>query len=964
MNPIEFNLAGLSGLTYKFQGDLNSTSSTPNLRYTDFGGSFAEGIFNPLRKLGYMLPANNTFSSITESLNSYVIATEYDSINDIAYFAENGNTVWKLDGLDDTSLASVIVADAGGTETLTDIKIYEINGKRALYYAYKMASDSNDYGRVGVYSLDSDSGSYVVKSLDEDNEIIIESIIASGTYQKLAQSYKPDSDNPITFSRVVLPISRSLTDDGGYTFKVSIQDSTNQYSVRLREDPNTVAVDGSYLSITDASQTGLDITGDISFEFWIKFEDLPSTIGKDTILIQKWLESGNQRSYKMTVTPEDSIFFTYDSGGGGTNVTEWLYTGFFTSADVGEWVHVAYTHDVSAGRSGGVIYKNGIKLTTPSQTGANAATSIFNSSAAFEIGGSGTLGASEATLNAQLDDVRVWSDIRTEAEVFDNYRFELTGSEGNLVAYWRFENNLLDTTANNNDLTNNNTAIFKEEIPDSLPGVPDGSVDASATTSASNLKQVVSGGGEKESYIYLDLDTQLTKNKNFFVVVEPTVFGDMGGTDEFSWYGSVSNPVTGGIALRHNGTSWGVIAEEIEDVDDPDIFDFNFALVEPNSSNWLGEVVAGSYKPKYNADMFFVKSDNGFMYMFENNMVHKIDGTLTGGGTGSFTQSVLRFPSYFQCVDAVDTRGRMYIGVQSNPESGVSDTRTYSESVVGIYVWDRQSNVFGARDFIPLYGVRDIKKVYVDPNGDVRVLCIGDDRFVQIRSLASGRNGEIIHQLGLSAYPNTRYSLKNMNGLTVWLGADGIFYMHGKPVPGQGEQLYKIGDISAEVTGAFTTGAIFIGNEEASQSLQKVLFSFSDTNSTDLKGWYPHGVGTINSVAQKGHIGNTYTLVKFLPRMTHVDSIDLYMLPTSSTGSTVIGTVKIYFNQSSTAWASKSITLDQASKGQITIPINKPYVHSVQLEFEYSTTQTLGDDDFAPIAAYVNPKQTGGVNRA
>jgi len=64
-----------------------------------------------------------------------------------------------------------------------------------------------------------------------------------------------------------------------------------------------------------------------------------------------------------------------------------------------------------------------------------------------------------------IDDVRVWNVERTATEIADNYNKELTGSETGLVGYWKLNSTLGDSTANNNDLTNNNGAIFSTENP-------------------------------------------------------------------------------------------------------------------------------------------------------------------------------------------------------------------------------------------------------------------------------------------------------------------------------------------------------------------------------------------------------------------------------------------------------------------------------------------------------------------
>jgi len=139
--------------------------------------------------------------------------------------------------------------------------------------------------------------------------------------------------------------------------------------------------------------------------------------------------------------------------------------------------------------------------------------------------------------------------------------------------------------------------------------------------------------------------------------------------------------------------------------------------------------------------------------------------------------------------------------------------------------------------------------------------------------------------------------------------------------------------------------------------------SFTSVNLPRLYRWYPHGEGTINTVAQTGNQGNVYSLVKILPEMATVKHIDIRCLPTASTGATVIGTVKYYFNHSTTPAITKSVTLNDAKKGYDRHEINMPYVNAVQIEIEFNTTQTLGADDFHPYTAVVHYEPTNTASK-
>jgi len=213
------------------------------------------------------------------------------------------------------------------------------------------------------------------------------------------------------------------------------------------------------LSITDASQTGLDITGDITMELWVNLE----TIGVNHTLINKAVSGGNQISYIVEARGNNKIQVLWSGNGSTTNV-ELTDAVVFSSAGV--WIHVAVSIDVSAKDC--KIYIDGFLVA--STLTDNGQTSIFNSTAPFEIGATDNGAAVHA--DAKIDEVRIWDIVRTGTEILDNFEKQLIGSETNLQAYYRFTNDLLDQTSNNNDLTNNNGAVFNSADTPILTGDP------------------------------------------------------------------------------------------------------------------------------------------------------------------------------------------------------------------------------------------------------------------------------------------------------------------------------------------------------------------------------------------------------------------------------------------------------------------------------------------------------------
>lgn len=213
--------------------------------------------------------------------------------------------------------------------------------------------------------------------------------------------------------------------------------------------------------ISDASQTGLDLTGDLTIETWIRFE----SVGSDVHIAGKYNTTGSNRSYNLRFDGgADTIRFGNSSDGqGSTEIILSSGTGSFTT---NVWYHIAVTYDASAGTA--KFYKNGSQLGSDA-TGGN--TSIYNGTADFTI--SGRNASPIRFLDGEVDEMIVWSDIRTSGEISTSYNAGsgtcYVGNEAGMVAYWRFEDNANDTHANGNNLTLVNSPTYNSDVPITCP---------------------------------------------------------------------------------------------------------------------------------------------------------------------------------------------------------------------------------------------------------------------------------------------------------------------------------------------------------------------------------------------------------------------------------------------------------------------------------------------------------------
>ena len=121
------------------------------------------------------------------------------------------------------------------------------------------------------------------------------------------------------------------------------------------------------------------------------------------------------------------------------------------------WTHVAVARDASAANA--EFFVNGSSIGSGT---AGTITSNNNNTNDFRVGANDT---PTNFFDGKIDELRFWDVLRTGTEINNNKDKQLTGSETNLQGYWRFNNNLLDQTSNNNDLTGVGSPVFSTSVP-------------------------------------------------------------------------------------------------------------------------------------------------------------------------------------------------------------------------------------------------------------------------------------------------------------------------------------------------------------------------------------------------------------------------------------------------------------------------------------------------------------------
>ena len=208
-----------------------------------------------------------------------------------------------------------------------------------------------------------------------------------------------------------------------------------------------------HLSITDASQTGLDITGDMTIECWAKLESQPPSNNNMGIVGKRASGAGNRayNFYYGDVSGTTKLGFTWTDD--GTNQDD---VGHNYSLETGRWYHLAVSIDVSGPDV--KWYVDGELVDTDS---SGTRTSIYDNDDPFYIG---TMQATGDYFDGLMKDVRVFSDVRTASEIASDAATQSV-SDANLEGEWNLNNALTDSSGNGNTLTNNNSATFATDIP-------------------------------------------------------------------------------------------------------------------------------------------------------------------------------------------------------------------------------------------------------------------------------------------------------------------------------------------------------------------------------------------------------------------------------------------------------------------------------------------------------------------
>lgn len=206
---------------------------------------------------------------------------------------------------------------------------------------------------------------------------------------------------------------------------------------------------------TASDSVSLDLSGDHTIEAWVKMESLPAD-GSIMTLVAKQGASG-AFGYFWAIYNISSVYTL--KGGISSNGTNFdFHAKSLGTFNTGTWYHVAVAFTASTHTA--EFYKDGVSLGTDA---TGTLTSINNNNQLFHLGAVNQ-GSPGSFLDGLIDEVKIYSDVRTAGEILtDMYSEPPTGN--NLVAYWSLNNVATDGSGNSNTLTLQGSPSYSTTVP-------------------------------------------------------------------------------------------------------------------------------------------------------------------------------------------------------------------------------------------------------------------------------------------------------------------------------------------------------------------------------------------------------------------------------------------------------------------------------------------------------------------
>lgn len=273
------------------------------------------------------------------------------------------------------------------------------------------------------------------------------------------------------------PTDFVASDASDVDVSLSWMDNTNNeegYKV-YRADSTGLSFNGLTQYVTIPNETSFDFADSLTVEFWVKWTYPYGAFNHDT-----HISKGNSWLLQRKHFSSSNLTFTVFQGASPVELIS------NTPLNDDEWHHVAAVYDGAALS----LYIDGQLDASMPLTG-----SIDTNNHPVWIGSN--IQDTISYFEGILDEVRIWSEPRTEKQIQDNMLGLLTGSETNLAGYWRFDDGT-GTTATDTGGSNNGTLVGM----DNTNWVPGGQPQLLTTLGANASSYLDTSVTQATPYLY------------------------------------------------------------------------------------------------------------------------------------------------------------------------------------------------------------------------------------------------------------------------------------------------------------------------------------------------------------------------------------------------------------------------------------------------------------------------------